>query len=158
MKTNLLLPNKFRLIGWVLLIPATLLGYVVLFNQFFFPFLTFNVLSLLPDSFGSASDASPLWTITTDNFTNEFAGILFIVSAIFVAFSKEKNEDEYISKIRLESLMWATYVTYAIQILCLLFFYEFSFLTAALINLFTILIVFIIRYNFMIYRSKVSKQ
>jgi hypothetical protein len=158
MKTNFLFPNKFRLIGWILLIPAVLLGYMVIFEDFEFPFLTIKVLSLLPYSFGSTSgitsDASPLWTIITDNFTQELAGILFIVSAIFVAFSKEKNEDEYISKIRLESLMWATYVTFTIQILCLLFFYDFSFLKSAIINMFTILIIFIIRYNFIIHRSK----
>jgi hypothetical protein len=159
MKTNYLFPNSFRMIGWVLLIPAIVLGYMVLFENLEFSFLNVKTLSLLPDSlFGATSNTNSLWSIVDDNFTQEFVGILFIVSAIFVAFSKEKNEDEYIYKIRLESLVWATYLSFAIQILCILFFYDFTFLKSMMINTVTILIVFIVRYNFIIYRSKFQKD
>jgi hypothetical protein len=159
MKTNLLFPNKFKAIGWILLIPATVFGYMATFHDFEFSFLNIKVPSLFPDGIFFNNDlhgTTPfrLWKIINDNFTSEAAGILFIAGAIFVAFSKEKNEDEYIAKIRLESLMWATYVTFAIQIFCLLFFYEFRFFQSMCINLFTILIVFIVRYYFIIHRSK----
>lgn len=158
MKTNFLFPNKFRIIGWIMLIPAVVLGYTVVFHDFEFSFLNIKVLSLLPASFDATPGITPptprLWAVIEDNFTQELAGILFIVSAVCVAFSKEKNEDEYIAKIRLESLLWATYITFAIQILCLLFFYDFTFLKSIIVNMFTLLIVFIIRYNFIIYRSK----
>jgi hypothetical protein len=130
---------------------------MVLFHDFEFSFLNIKVLSLLPVSFDATPGMTPvpfrLWEIIGDNFTQEAAGILFIVSAVFVAFSKERNEDEYIAKIRLESLMWATYTTFAIQIFCLLFFYNFTFLRSMIVNLFTILIVFIARYYFIIYRT-----
>lgn len=158
MKTKFLFPNKFRLIGWIILIPTVVLGYMVLFQGFEFSFLNVNVLSLFPSSFTLSADknsaTSHLWTITNDNFTQEIVSILFIVSALFVAFSKEKNEDEYISRIRLESLLWATYLTFAIQILCMLFFYGLTFLTSMVVNIFTLLIVFIVRYNFIIYRLR----
>ena len=155
MESKFLLPNKLRIIGWILLVPSMILGYLVLFNDFEFSFLNIKVLSLFPSSFfGPPPEGSKLWSITSDNFTQEFAGILFIISAMFVAFSRERNEDEYIAKIRLESLLWATYITFAIQILCLLFFYSFTFLTSMIVNIFTLLIVFIVRYNFVIYRSK----
>ena len=162
MKTNFLFPNRFRIIGWLLLIPTTILGCMVIFNDFEFSFLNIKFLSLLPDKIDYVPGITPhffqLWSIIDDNFTSELAGILFIVGAIFIAFSKEKNEDEYIAKIRLESLMWATYVTFAIQIFCLLFFYEFRFFLSMIINMFTILIVFIIRYNFIIFRSKIQSN
>ena len=154
MKTNFLFPHKLRIIGWILLTPSVALGYMVLFKDFEFSFLNIKVLSLLPSSFSTATNASKLWCVINDNLTQEIAGILFIVSAMFVAFSRERNEDEYIAKIRLESLLWATYITFAIQILCLLFFYSFTFLTSMIVNIFTLLIVFIVRYNFVIYRSK----
>ena len=158
MKTNFLFPHKFRLIGWILLVPSVVLGYMVIFNDFKFSFLNIKVLSLLPTPFnatpGVTTVTRQLWSIINDNFTNEFAGMLFIVSAIFIAFSKEKKEDEYIAKIRLESLLWATYATFVIHILCLLFFYDWNYFTSMIINMFTLLIVFIVRYNFIIYRSK----
>jgi hypothetical protein len=135
---------------------------MAIFHDFEFSFLNLKVLSLLPSGFdatpGITSNPFRFWKIVDDNFTLEVAGILFIIGAIFVAFSKEKNEDEYIAKIRMESLVWATYVTFAIQIFCLLFFYDFIFFMSMIINLFTILIVFIVRYHFIIYRSKYQRD
>ncbi len=32
MSTKLLLPNQFKQIGWFLLIPATMLGIIIIFN------------------------------------------------------------------------------------------------------------------------------
>ena len=142
------------MIGWVLLIPSIVLGYMVIFHDFEFSFFNIKVLSLFPSSFFGKPVDSKLWSIIETDFVAELIGILFIVGALFVAFSKEKNEDEYIAKIRLESLLWATYTTFAIQIFCLLFFYELTFLKAMIVNMFTLLIVFIVRYNFIIYRSK----
>ncbi|MDH8702609.1 hypothetical protein M2138_001977 [Dysgonomonadaceae bacterium PH5-43] len=160
MKTNFLFPNKFRIIGWTLLIPGIILGFMVIFNGFELPFLDIKALSLLPNPFGIPGlnlTEHQLYEIVDTNFTDELAGLLFILGGVFVAFSKEKNEDEYIAKIRLESLLWATYVTYAIQIFCILFFFDFTFLKAVMINTFaSLLIVFIIRYNFIIYRSKLQ--
>jgi hypothetical protein len=136
---------------------------MAVFHDFEFSFLNIKALSLLPDDFNVVPGiTSPppfhLWEIIDDNFTAEAAGILFVIGALFVAFSKEKSEDEYIAKIRLESLMWATYVAFAIQIFCLLFFYEFRFFQSMCINLFTILFVFIVRYYFIIYRSKSQRD
>jgi FlaA1/EpsC-like NDP-sugar epimerase len=131
---------------------------MAIFHGFEISFLNVKILCLLPVDWGANLNVTPppfrLWEIVDDNFTGEAAGILVIVSAIFVAFSKEKKEDEYIAKIRLESLMWATYVTFAIQIFCLLFFYGVRFFESMVVNLFTILFVFIVRYYFIIYRSK----
>lgn len=162
MKTNFLFPNNFRIIGWIMLIPAAVLGALVLFNDFEFRFLDAKVLSLLPDSVNATPGVSKtpfyLWIIKSDNITAELAGLLFIAGAIFVAFSKERIEDEYIMKIRLESLLWATYAAFAIQAFCLLFFYDFTFLKSMVINMFTILIVFIIRYNIILYRSKTQSN
>ena len=163
MKTNFLFPHKCRIIGWILFIPAIVLGCMVVFNNFEFSFLNIKMLSLFPTDFNAtpgipSTSSSPLWEITSDNFTQEFTGVLFIVSALMVAFSKEKNEDEYIAKIRLESLLWATYVTCGIQIFCLLFFYSFSYLIPMIVNMFMLLIVFIIRYYFIIFRLKLQNN
>jgi hypothetical protein len=162
MKTNFLFPNRFRVIGWIILLPSIVFGYMVLFHDFEFSFLNVKVLSLLPVGFTVPGIDSPhsfrLWKIIGDNFTQEAAGILIIVSAVFVAFSKEKKEDEYIARIRLESLLWATYVACAIQIFCWLFFYDFRFLQSMVVNLFTLLLVFIVRYYFIICRSKFQRN
>ncbi|RLD35967.1 MAG: hypothetical protein DRI74_09935 [Bacteroidetes bacterium] len=92
--------------------------------------------------------------VVENNIIDEILGVLIIISASFIAFAKEKNEDEFISKLRLESLVWATYVNYAILILALIFVYNMSFFWVMVFNMFTVLIFFIIRYNWALYKSK----
>lgn len=158
MKTIFLFPHSFKRIGWIALIPATILGSMVVFFNFEFEFLNSKVLSIFSgDSFLSqalGANGRRFFVMVNDNLTNELAGVLFIVAATFVAFSKEKVEDEYISKLRLDSILWATYVNYAILLLCFIFLYSFSFLTAIIVNVFTVLIIFIIRFNLLLNRAK----
>jgi hypothetical protein len=73
--------------------------------------------------------------------------VLIILSGLVVAFSKEKLEDELISSIRLKSLVWATYVNYGVLLLAFIFVYDLSFLWIMIFNMFTILVFFIIRFN-----------
>jgi hypothetical protein len=49
-----------------------------------------------------------------NSILDEILTIGIIVGGILVGFSKLKEEDEMISKIRYESLVWATYLNYAI--------------------------------------------
>jgi hypothetical protein len=70
-----------------------------------------------------------------------------------VAFAKEKHEDEYIAKTRMESFLWATYINYAILLFCFMFFYGVGFMYVMIFNMFTLIILFIIRFNYVLYRS-----
>ena len=142
--SNFLLPHKYKRIGWVFLIPSFIVGLFWLITEFEPKFLTLNVPGLLMDSLG---EGDKFFGMVKNNIFNEIIGIVFILSAICVAFSKEKHEDEYISQVRLESLVWATYINYGILILSFLLVYEFSFLWVMILNMFTILIFFILRFH-----------
>ncbi len=85
------------------------------------------------------------------NLMNTVIGVPCLLGALLVAFSKEKNEDEFIANTRFESLLWATYVNYAVLIFCFLFFYSFEFLSVMILNMFTILFFFIARFHFILY-------
>lgn len=156
MKTKLLLPNQFKKVGWIILIPSTLLGLYVIISDNTFDFLNVRVFTIYNKSFLFDSSETVRFGFIGHNLTNTVAGVLFIVGAMFVAFSREKSEDEFIAKIRLESLLWATYINYAILLFCFLFFYEYEFLYVMIFNMFTILVIFIIRYYFMLHRAKKS--
>lgn len=96
------------------------------------------------------------FAVTDNNILDEIASILLILGALFIAFSKEKSEDEFIAKIRVESLVWATYVNYAILLLAVLFIYDLSFLWVFVFNMFTLLLFFLVRFNWALYKSKKS--
>ncbi|MCD6091181.1 MAG: hypothetical protein J7J72_06750 [Bacteroidales bacterium] len=151
MKTNFLLPNRFKRIGWIIFIPVVILGLLWVIFEFEPTAFDIKTIALFNEKF---SDSVQFFVIVENNIVDEIIGILIIVSAIFIAFSKEKTEDEFISKIRLESLVWATYVNYAILILALIFVYNMSFFWVMVFNMFTVLIFFIIRYNWALYKSR----
>lgn len=153
MKTKFLFPNRYKRIGWILLIPSSILGILILFFDFNFKSLDSKVFTIYSDGFGVEKTIMGLFD---GNYVNTIAGILFLIGAILVAFSKEKHEDEFISKTRLESLVWAIYVNYAILAFCTLFFFNLEYLIVMIFNMFTILIFFIIRFYYILYRSNKS--
>jgi len=147
MKLNYLFPNKYKKIGWLILIPSAIIGLITLILEFEPNSLDFNVPAIFIDElFGDKHFIG----IVNNNVLNEILGILIIISSLLVAFSKEKSEDEYISKIRLESLVWAVYLNYAILLISFLFIFDLSFLWVMIFNMFTILLFFIIRFNWQI--------
>lgn len=150
MSNNLLLPNKYKLFGWCLLIPATIVGVILTFTGFeAFP-IKGTVFAIFNDEiFGK----SQFMAFIETNVTNTVTGILFIIGAMLVSFSKEKMEDEFISKLRLSSLLWAVWVNYFLLLLSFVFVYGGAFLNVMVYNMFTILIIFIIRFNYILYKN-----
>ncbi len=90
------------------------------------------------------------------NFRLTIMGGLAILSLVLFAFSKEKEEDEFINKIRLDSLVWATYIQYALLLIAFVTIYNFNFFDIMTYSMFTLLIFFIIR--FQIYKFKLHKS
>jgi small-conductance mechanosensitive channel len=151
MKPNYLLSNRFKKIGWILFIPSIILGLLFVIFQFQPKFLDIKVFAILNQDIFSSPD---FFDIIKTNVIDEIIGILLIISLCFIAFSKEKEEDEFIARIRLESLLWATYINYAILIFAILFVYGGVAFWVLIFNIFTILLFFIIRFNWIIMRTR----
>ena len=150
MKTNYLLPNRYKKIGWILFIPGIILGILFLIYEPQPKFLDATVFAIAESLFK--------FSFIKNNVYDEITALLLIIGPIFIAFSRQKSEDEYISKIRLDSLVWATYVNYIIVILAIIFVYDFGFYWVILLNMFTILIFFIIRFNWALIKSRKQIQ
>ncbi len=153
MKTRYLFSYKYKTMGWVLLLLGLILGIVLVLNEFETPDWAMNVFPLIGEKAGVFTDNESL-TWSENNISDELASILIIIGGILVAFSKSKDEDEYISKIRTESLIWATYVNYAILLLTVLFVFDMAFFSVMIYNMFTLLLFFIIRFHYILYKSK----
>lgn len=149
MKTTMLLPNKFKKLGWFILVPATIAGLILSVNDREISWLNVKVFAMFNSNFSESSS----FRFIDDNITNELVGLLFIVGAILVAFTKEKKEDEFIAALRLKSLLWAVFVNYALLFMAFLFVYGFSFYSVMVYNMFTVLIIFIVRFNYVLYKN-----
>ncbi len=145
MKTNFLFPYRFKKIGWIIFIPSAVLGFLYLFFDFTPDILSAKALFI---------DSKDMFSMSNNNLIDEISGVLIITGLLMIAFSKEKNEDEYISKIRLESLVRAVYINYIILIIGMIFIYGTNFLFLLIFNMFTILIFFIIRFKWFLYQLK----
>jgi len=151
MKINYLFPHRYKRIGWVILIPSLIIGLYAMITDYSPDFLNVKVFAISADEIFNEKH---IFELIEDNILNEITGILVIIGSLLVAFSKEINEDEYISKIRLESLVWATYINYGLLLFAMIFFYDFTFLWVMVFNMFTILIFFIFRFNWEIRKLK----
>ncbi len=144
MKINYLFPTKYKKIGWLMLVPSFIIGMLILIFEYEPNFLDMRVPAIYSDQiFG---EENGFFGFIKNNILNEIIGVLTIISLILVAFSKEEAEDEYISKIRLESLVWAVYVNYGILLLSFVSIYNLTFLWVMIFNMFTVLLFFIIRF------------
>ena len=146
MNANYLLPHRLKAVGWILLIPSTITGLLITIFDFNPSIFDLKV----PALFIQELLGKKRWLgVIENNMLNELVGILIILSSIFVAFSKEKIEDEFITKIRLDSLAWAVYFNQAILLVSMLFIYDLSFLWVMIFNMFTLLWFFIIRFTWL---------
>ncbi len=152
MKNHLLLPNKCRLIGYVLLPFA--MTWLVLTS--FCEVTVFDSLRINQGGTNSSGLFSGsgefLWS---KNFSADLNGTIAITMTLLflfmVAFAKEKKEDEYVRMVRLRALQVSVYVNYVILLLTTIFIYSTSYLLVIEINLFTIPIIFILVYNYFLH-------
>lgn len=151
MKTNYLLPHKIKKIGWIILIPGLVLGFSLLTSDFEYPKFNVKMYSILDNSSFFNSNKSH---IVDTNIINEIAILFILVGGVSVAFSKEKVEDEYIKTIRLNSLLWATIINYLILFLANLLLFDFNFLNFMALNMFAVLLLFIIKFKIELYKFK----
>ena len=145
MTKELLLPHSFKKIGWVILIPT--LGVLMLIDGFNgYP-------TYLMPAQGTACYET-LCSATTGRALNNIALVGICIGGIFVACSRERIEDEMISRIRLNALLTALYVNYALLIATALCTYDLSFLYVMIYNLLTMLLIFLAVFRWKLWRLK----
>lgn len=144
MRPRLLLPHRFKLIGIIVLIPFLVLGIAFRFFDFGFEFLTIKPHK--PD---------PIFN-TQQNLTDELALTGIIIGLLFIAFSSEREEDEFINKIRLESLQWAVLLNYILLIIATWVIYDTAYFDVMIYNMLTILLLFIFRFHIILWRYQYS--
>ena len=145
MKKLPLLPHVCQKIGLIGIFPFLALGIAYLGWDYSVPWLSYH--SNITHGIDFSSNT---------NFTDEVAAVGTIVSLMLIAFSKEKIEDEAIQFFRLASLQWAVIVNYVVLVICILSLYGGIFFSVMTYNMFTVLIIFIIRFRFVLFQHNKS--
>lgn len=145
MESNYLLPHKFKKIGCILFIIGLISGLFVFIKEYETDILTFNVFSIYNESFFGKNDG--FFKVVENSILDELIAIAIIIGGLLVGFSKEKVEDEFIYKLRKDSLVWAIIFNYLVLLFAIIFIYDFTFFDILVFNMFTPLIFFIVRFN-----------
>lgn len=144
MNKNYLFPHRFRIVGWVLAIVAVV-GYLWL------PEIHFKMPSLYFDTFFDDENESGFFRMATANSLS-IAMILLTIGLLFIGFSKEKVEDEFVQYLRAQSLIWATYVTAILFIATTLLIYGIAYIYVPFLVFYVFLILFIIKFRIEVHR------
>ncbi|MEH6537619.1 MAG: hypothetical protein V7719_14565 [Psychroserpens sp.] len=150
MKSNYLLSNKYKIPGWILLILGLIAGVFLMLSEFESDLLEIKVLAIYNgDSIISNEEDVGFFKIIENNILDEIIALAIIIGGLLVGFSKEKVEDEFIYKLRKDSLVWAIIFNYIVLMFAIVFIYDFTFFNVLVYNMFTPLLFFIIRFNFL---------
>ena len=150
MKTHFLFPNKFKKLGWLLFIPSFIAALAIsVLNINIENSCKMKVLAVLDSGIFSSNK---FFTIIENSIVDELLLFGLIIGGLLIGFSKLKIEDEFTSKIRYESLVWATYLNYGLILLFTVFVYGISYLNVLFYNTFTLISFFIIRFHYSIYK------
>ncbi len=157
MKTNYLLPNKYKTFGWTLLIIGLIGGFFLTATDYESDALTMKVLTIY--NHDSIFDSNRgYFKIVEDSIVDEIIALAIIIGGLVVGFTREKVEDEFIYKLRKDSLVWAIIANYIILMLAILFVYGFTFFDVLVFNMFTPLLFFIVRFNFLKLKSDSNEE
>jgi len=157
MQTNYLLPNKYKILGWVLFIIGIISGFKIVFSDYEYEPIKAKVLSIFNEGFLGSTEMEYFKIIET-GISSELASIAIIIGGLIIGFSKEKVEDEFIYKLRKDSLVWAILFNYLVLIITIIFIYDLTFFHVLVYNMFTPLLFFIIRFNFLKLKSRSHEE
>jgi hypothetical protein len=157
MKTNYLLPNKYKTIGWILFIAGLVSGILFYASEYESDDLTIKVLSIYSGD-PIIGESKGFFQIIENSIVDELITLAIIIGGLIVGFTKEKVEDEFIYKLRKDSLVWALIFNYTVLILATIFVYDFAYLDVLIFNMFTPLVFFVFRFNFLKYKSESHEE
>jgi len=143
---NYLFDNKYKKISGLVFYLTSIIGLYLLLTERIFDLFTLNVYSLFSESF---SDLTYGGGWIENGLGDEIFTTIIIISGLINSFSKEKIEDELISKIRLESLTMSLFISYSLVIISTFLIYNLSYMYVLVFNMFIILLLFnlIFRYK-----------
>lgn len=150
MKSDYLFPHACKQVGWALFVPFALIGLFELFG-----IIPDNLLTTSMPAFIATGEQGLLGQSSfTNDWLDELTTIALSVGFLLIAFSKERDEDELVSNLRMKSLVFAMKTYTVCLILATLLLYFMAYLYFMFINLFLMMVFFIAKFEYELYRFR----
>ena len=150
MKKSYLLPVGFKKVGLWMVVPFLVLSALCLCEV-----LDDTAISL-------PMPALCCWDgwfcMTNTGIMIEIAMLGLLLSLVFIALSREQDEDEMTAHIRMQSFVWSTWATSIIIALSILFVFEGHFLYFMFLAMFLYLMLYIVKFNLAMHRERKEQR
>jgi hypothetical protein len=147
---NYLFSNKFKKISGVIFYLSIPIGLFLLWNDRIQDVFVVNVFSIFSYEWIGSERTGFGWI--ENGLGDEFFTLLIIVSGLINSFSKEKIEDELISRIRLESLSLSVFISFGLIIISTFLVFDINYMYVLVFNLFLIILLFNLILKFRLFK------
>ena len=145
-----LFSNKFKKTSGVVFYLSILIGLFLLLTDRIQDIFVVNVFSIFSYEWFGSEPKGFGWI--ENGLGDEVFTLLIIVSGIVNSFSREKIEDELISRIRLESLSLSLFISFGLIIISTFLVYNLNYMYVLISNLFLIILLFNLIFKFRLYK------
>ena len=88
----------------------------------------------------------------------EIAMLGLLASLVFIALSREQDEDEMTEHIRMQSFVWSTWATSIVLAVGILLVYDLEFLTFMFMAMYLYLMLYIVKFNLAMLRERKEQR
>ena len=145
-----LFSNKFKKTSGVVFYLSILIGLFLLLTDRIQDIFVVNVFSIFSYEWFGSEPKGFGWI--ENGLGDEVFTLLIIVSGIVNSFSREKIEDELISRIRLESLSLSLFISFGLIIISTFLVYNLNYMYVLVFNLFLIILLFNLIFKFRLFK------
>ena len=149
---KLFLPHPFQWVGWIMSVAGIILAYLRFGIGIKPDFLEINVFAIYSTYFDSK-----YFQVIQNNISEEICGITVVVGLFFLAFSREKKEEERFWDYRLKALMISLYVSTLFLLLTFFFFFGLAFVTLLTIYMILPQVIYIAVFRLQLYNNRRMK-
>ena len=145
MKQNYLLPHGFKRVGLIMLVPFLAACIWLLCGPCEGDWFLVDVPALFTLDIASTSE---WFGMTVTDPVNEICMLGLLASLVFLALSKERDEDEMTAVVRMQSFVWSFWCTAVLMLVAILFVYDLAFMYFAFASVFVCFIMYICKFNY----------
>ena len=145
-----LFSNKFKKTSGVVFYLSILVGLFLLLTERIQDIFVVNVFSIFSYEWFGSEPKGFGWI--ENGLGDEIFTLLIIVSGLINSFSKEKIEDELISRIRLESLSLSVFISFGLIIISTFLVFNINYMYVLVFNLFLIILLFNLILKFRLFK------
>jgi len=152
MKKSYLLPVGFKKTGLWMVVPFLELSVLCLCDSDVLVNICIN--ATVP----AVISHEGWFRMTETSLIEEIAMLGLLASLVFIALSREQDEDEMTAHIRMQSFVWSTWATSIVLAMGILFVYDLEFLTFMFLTMYLYLMLYIVKFNLAMHRERKEQR